>query len=141
MPSFPLEPGRIVGHDFVLERPLASGGMGTVFVALQRSTGVRRALKLMNPEIVRDAGLRERFAREARVGASIPSDHIVQVISAGIDEDSSLPFLVLELLDGQELASLVEQRGPIESRGWRSSSNNCATGSAPHMPWESSIAT
>jgi serine/threonine protein kinase len=103
-------PGRTIGREFVIERPLSSGGMGAVFVALQTSTGIRRAIKLMRPEILRDAGLRERFAREARIGASIPSDHVVQVITAGIDDETAMPFLVMELLDGEELSTAIRRR-------------------------------
>ncbi len=44
-----MEPGRTIGREFVIESLLSSGGMGEVFVALQKSTGVRRALKLMRP--------------------------------------------------------------------------------------------
>jgi eukaryotic-like serine/threonine-protein kinase len=114
MSSFVLTPGTKIGEDFVIERPLNSGGMGAVFVALQISTGVRRALKVMHPAIAANPSLRQRFAREARIGAAIPSDHAVQVITAGIDERAGLPFLVMELLDGEDLATAIRGRAPFQ---------------------------
>ena len=71
-----LEVGRVVNREFVIERPLSKGGMGAVFVALQQSTGVQRALKVMHPTLVQDPKVRERFAREARVGSRMSTDRI-----------------------------------------------------------------
>lgn len=113
MPAVFLEPGTVVGREFVIERELGSGGMGSVFVALQRSTGVRRALKIMRPEVLRIPRMQGRFELEARTGASIPSDHVVQVLTAGIDETLNIPYLAMELLNGEELAKAVKSRGPM----------------------------
>ena len=62
MTSLPrFAPGAVFAGDFVVERRLAEGGMGAVYVVEQRSTGHRRALKVMHPDIVADARNRERF--------------------------------------------------------------------------------
>ncbi len=103
--------GAILGGDFRIERQLGAGGMGAVYVAEQISTGRRRALKLMHPSLVSDVKLRERFEQEARVGARIPSDHVVQVIAAGVDEATGSPFIAMELLDGEDLAAALSKRG------------------------------
>ncbi len=87
--------------------------MGAVYVAEQLSTGKQRALKLMHAELAWDARLRERFVQEARVGASIDSEHVVEVVGAGIDPSSGTPWLAMELLDGIDLSSLMQQRGPL----------------------------
>jgi len=105
--------GGILGGDFRIERQLVAGGMGAVYVAEQLSTGRRRALKLMHPSLVSDAKLRERFEQEARVGARIQSDHVVQVIAAGVDEASGSPFIAMELLDGEDLATTIARRGAL----------------------------
>jgi serine/threonine protein kinase len=89
--------------------------MGAVYVVEQRSTGKRRALKLMHPQLVADAGLRARFVQEARIGSRIESDHIVEVVTAGIDEATSAPYLVMELLEGEDLASMVAKRGALNA--------------------------
>lgn len=105
-----------VAEDYVIESLLAEGGMGSVFAVHQRSTDRRRALKLMHPALARDARTRERFVREARVAATIESDHVVQVLDAGFDPASGAPFLVMELLDGQDLARHVRAHGALSVR-------------------------
>ncbi|MEO7097474.1 MAG: serine/threonine-protein kinase, partial [Polyangiales bacterium] len=105
--------GSLFATDFRVERPLSEGGMGAVYVAEQLSTGARRALKLMHPQLVRDEKLRKRFEQEAKVGARIASDHVVQVVSAGIDEASATPWLAMELLQGEDLETYADRRGPL----------------------------
>jgi TPR repeat protein/tRNA A-37 threonylcarbamoyl transferase component Bud32 len=110
-----LAPGAVFAGDYTIERPLAEGGMGSVYIVRQTSTGARRALKLMHRELVRDARLRQRFEQEARVGALIESDHVVQVLGAGVDEATGMPWLVMELLVGEDLSKLLEARGALPS--------------------------
>lgn len=86
--------------------------MGSVFVAEQLSTGSKRAVKLMHAGLVGSPALRARFEQEARVSAQIPSDHVVQVIAAGIDETLGVPWLAMELLEGSDLQALVDEQGP-----------------------------
>jgi len=87
--------------------------MGAVYVADQISTGKTRALKVMRPELLRDARLRERFIQEARVGAHIQSDHVVEVLGAGVEPGSGMPWIAMELLDGVDLAQFVRARGVV----------------------------
>ena len=105
-----LVPGQIFAADFRVVRPLSQGGMGAVYVVEQLSTQQQRALKLMHPELVRDPRLRQRFEQEARIGGQIPSDHIAQVISAGVDSASGTPWLAMELLHGETLAEWIARR-------------------------------
>src|SRR3954447_19206779 len=109
----------VFARDYRVLQPLAEGGMGAVYVVEQLSTGSRRALKLMHPQLVQDPRLRQRFEQEARVGARIESDHVVQVIAAGVDEETGYPFLVMELLKGEDLGAALAKRGamsPEETR-------------------------
>jgi len=108
-----LETGQTVSGDFRVLRPLAEGGMGAVYVVEQLSTGKQRALKVMHPQFVLDARARERFAQEARVGANLASDHIVEVVAAGVDPATGIPWLAMELLQGDDLASVLQRRGTI----------------------------
>lgn len=108
-----LATGTIFANDYRIVRPLASGGMGAVYVAEQLSTGKLRALKLMHAELAWDARLRDRFVQEARVGANIDSEHVVEVVGAGIDQATGMPWLSMELLEGVDLATMVQQRGPL----------------------------
>ncbi len=90
-----------------------AGGMGRVYRATHTGTRRRRALKLMRPDLCDDARARERFAREATITAGIKSDHLVEVIDAGVDADTGLPFLVMELLEGADVGELLARRGRL----------------------------
>ncbi len=113
MSAMGLAAGTMIGDDFEIVRPLASGGMGSVFVARQRSVNMLRAVKLMNIGLTTNPELRERFEREARISATIESDHIVQIIHAGVDSRLGLPFIAMELLDGLTLNEYVEKNAPL----------------------------
>ena len=99
--------GTLIGGDFRLLSPLGAGGMGVVWVAEQLSTGILRALKLLRPELVSDETQLNRFLNEARIGARIPSDHVVQVLGAGHDEVLAVPWLAMELLEGVSLGGYL----------------------------------
>jgi serine/threonine protein kinase len=109
--SAALAPGTIFARDYRIVAPLGQGGMGALYVAEQLSTGKRRALKLMHPTLVSEAEHRERFVREAQVGSRIASEHVVEVTAAGVDEGTGLPYIAMELLEGETLQSYVKRRG------------------------------
>ncbi len=108
-----LPEGTVLGGDYRLLKPLSSGGMGSVHLAEQVSTGTRRALKLMHQQLLQNARARERFVQEAKASGRIPSDHVVQVVAAGVDNELSVPFIVMELLEGETLERRVERGGPL----------------------------
>ena len=108
-----LPAGTVLGNDYEVVRPLASGGMGAVYVARQQSTQKLRALKVMHPEYVADPVMRSRFVREARVGATIESEHVVEVLAAGVDEAQGTPWIAMELLQGSDLAKSMETQGTL----------------------------
>ncbi len=108
-----IEPGTVFGRDFKILRALRSGGMGAVYVVEQLSTGKQRALKVMNPDLAKDPATRERFVLEARAASQIDSDHVVEVVTAGVDEETSAPYLVMELLRGEELHDAQERLGAL----------------------------
>lgn len=106
-----LMPGTVFAGSYRIVRKLAEGGMGAVYVADQLTTGRQRALKLMHPVYVGSPELRERFALEARVGALVESEHVVEVIGAGVDDD--VPWIAMELLSGKDLASELRACGRL----------------------------
>ncbi len=99
-----LAPGSVFAGEYRIVQPLSAGGMGAVYIAEQMGTGKRRALKLMLPELVRDDRLRQRFEQEARVGSRIDSEHVVEVVDAGVDRQTGMPWLAMELLEGEDLS-------------------------------------
>ena len=105
-----LERGSVFAGDFKVIRPLRTGGQGSLYVVEQVSTSKHRALKLMLPELVAQPAARRRFELEARVAARIPSDHVVESIASGVDVRTGVPWLVMELLEGEDLAAQLQKR-------------------------------
>src|SRR5262245_27705500 len=87
--------------------------MGAVYEVVDAKTESPRALKVILPTLVGDAEIRSRFALEAKVTGSIQSEHLVRITDAGLDEATAMPFLVMDLLEGRDLADLAEHRGPL----------------------------
>jgi eukaryotic-like serine/threonine-protein kinase len=111
-----LPTGSIFAHRYRVERCLAEGGMGEVYEVVHLETERRRALKVMHAHVLQgedSADLRERFMREAKVAGYVESEFIVDVFDAGVDEATGLPFLVMELLRGEELGKRSKRLGPL----------------------------
>lgn len=108
-----LAPGTVFARDYRVVDLLAEGGMGAVYRTEQLSTRKPRALKLVSTRLASDPKGRQRFVREATIGASIDSEHVVEVIGAGIDEETDRPWLAMELLDGADLGAVVRHQGPL----------------------------
>jgi serine/threonine protein kinase len=109
-------PGEIVGDRYIIERPLAEGGMGAVFVARHRTTEATVALKVLKDEALEDRGTRLRFLREAKLAAALGHPGIVKVFDAG-DDPKVGPFLAMELLDGEALDRYLARVSPsLEER-------------------------
>jgi tRNA A-37 threonylcarbamoyl transferase component Bud32 len=111
-----LQPGAVFAVDYRIVARLDEGGMGLLYRAEQLSTGEERALKVLKPSLVADGISRDRFTQEATIGANIPSDHIVKVIGAGIDDDTGIPWIAMELLRGDNLLRVVRAKGPLPKR-------------------------
>jgi hypothetical protein len=100
----PQQPGEIgrLGAYRVFEI-LGTGGMGVVFRAEDMNLQRLVALKAMLPALAIDPNSKERFLREARAAASVKHDNVVTIHQ--VDEDRGIPFLAMELLQGESLAS------------------------------------
>jgi serine/threonine protein kinase len=99
-----------IGNYEVLDR-LGAGGMGTVFKARHRRMKRIVALKVLSRELVKEENLVRRFQREVETIARLSHPNIVMAYDA--DEDAAGPFLVMEYVNGRDLASLVEKGGPL----------------------------
>ena len=109
-----LQDGTLIAGRYEIHSPLASGGNGLVFVATDRTTEKRVAVKVLGMHLLHERAAREKLRLEAIVAGRVESEHIVQVSDAGIDVATGTPFLVMELLKGSDLQHLVEQHGPLE---------------------------
>lgn len=105
-------PGTVLADKYRIVRLLGRGGMGSVHEAEHVELGKRVALKFLHLTAQEDETTLARFQREARVICAIKSDHIVEVFDWGQDEGSR-PFLVMELLEGRDLAAYLKQRGRL----------------------------
>jgi serine/threonine protein kinase len=105
-----LVPGTVFAGDYKVVRPLRTGGQGSLYVVEQISTSKHRALKLMLPELVANPTSRKRFELEAKIAARIQSDHIVETIASGVDPKSGVPWLAMELLEGEDLATRIQKK-------------------------------
>jgi serine/threonine-protein kinase len=93
-------------------RCIKTGGMGAVYEVIHAETRRRAALKVMLPSVVANPALRSRFRLEMTIAADIESEHIVEIYDAGVDEDGT-PYIVMELLRGQELSQVFLERGRL----------------------------
>jgi len=109
-----LAKGTLVGGDFRIVETLARGGMGVVYIAEQESTRKRRALKVMLPQDGDLDFLRKRFEQEAHVSGQIESDHVVEVIGAGVDAVTTMPWIAMELMEGEDLEAALTARGAFD---------------------------
>lgn len=107
-----VEPGDLIADRYVVERLIARGGMGYVVAAKHIGFGDRVAIKIMFPESAGQNELVERFLREGRVARRISSPHVVQITDVG-KLHSGTPFMIMEYLDGIDLAALLRAEGPL----------------------------
>jgi tRNA A-37 threonylcarbamoyl transferase component Bud32 len=108
--------GDVLASKYRLEELLGSGGMGYVYRAVNESVGRAVAIKVLRREHAENAQVVDRFLREARAANLVRHPNVVDVLDIG-KEDDGTPFIVQELLVGEDLAHLVARRGgklPVE---------------------------
>lgn len=109
----------VIDHRYRVNQSIGSGAMATVYSAEDTRLGRRVALKILRPEHLSDSTFRARFQREAESVASLNHPNIVSVYDTGIFESTvngntvQVPFMVMELLQGQTLRSLLSKRGEL----------------------------
>ncbi len=106
-----LSAGILFAGRYEVLRPLKEGGMGAIYEVRHVETDARCALKVMLPGKAADEGLRERFRQEWRLTANIQGDHIVRGFDAGFDQATQTPYLVMEILQGEDLGMCIAKRG------------------------------
>lgn len=106
--KFQPAPGLVIAGKVRLERLLARGGMGSVWVGKHIALDVPVAVKFMANSTEQSLG---RFRREARVAAKIKSANIVTILDFGVDQD--IPYIVMELLEGENLGARLKRVGCV----------------------------
>ena len=107
--------GVVIAGKYRLERPLATGGMGSVWVARHAQLDTPAAIKFMDPQSASSAVARARFEREAKASAALHNRHVVRVLDYGVEGETL--YLVMELLQGEDLSRRLhrERRLSLEA--------------------------
>ncbi len=109
------EIGSILGGRYRLLELLGQGGMATIYRARDAQLERDVAVKVLRPEIGQDPDFVARFRDEARAAASLSHPNIVAVFDFG-QEAGGDQYIVMELVDGQDLASILRENGPLAPR-------------------------
>jgi serine/threonine protein kinase len=105
--------GQRLAHFELLE-PIGVGGMAAVIRARDLQLDRCVALKILPPEMANDPENVLRFQREARAAARLDHEHIARVYFCG--EDQSLHFIAFEFVEGENLRTIIDRRGPLPVR-------------------------
>ncbi len=104
--------GTVLADKYRVDGMLGEGGMGVVVAATHLGLGHAVAIKVLLPELMANAAIVERFAREARASAKLRGEHVCRVSDVGV-LGSGAPYIVMELLHGRDLGSMLRERGPL----------------------------
>jgi serine/threonine-protein kinase len=107
-------PGDVVAGSYRIEARIGAGGMSVVYRATQ--TGTRRpcALKFIRPKMLTDPKMVQQFVLEARAAGRIGvHPNVVAVFETGVAEQHGIPFIAMELCEGQTLAAYCAARGAL----------------------------
>ncbi len=107
--------GTLVTPTVRLSRQLGQGGMGAVWLADHLGLHTRVAVKFISAELARDSDSVARFSREASSASQVRSSHVVQIFDHGVTPEG-LPFIVMEFLDGEDLARRLHRLGRLPPR-------------------------
>ncbi|MFY0582547.1 protein kinase domain-containing protein [Cystobacter fuscus] len=102
---------RLIANRYSLEHNLGGGGMGAIWVALDSQLQRRVAVKLMAPHFVASPSARYQFEQEAKAVARLHNPHVVQIHDYGVDQDT--PYIVMELLEGEDLETRLGRQGRL----------------------------
>jgi len=101
--------GTLFGR-YAIVRRIAEGGMATVYEARHLDLMKRVALKLLHRAYAGDPTLVQRFVLEARAASRLQHPHVVSVVDFGVE--GARPYMVLDYLEGEDLATVLARRGP-----------------------------
>lgn len=105
-----LTPGQVLAGKYRVDRWLGGGGMSAVYQGFHLGLEQPIAIKVLLPKLAASASYVTRFVREAKAAGKLRGNHVGRVLDVGTD---TAPFIVLELLEGEDLASLLKARGPF----------------------------
>ena len=121
--------GRIA--HFEVRRLIGRGGMGAVLQAYDPYLNRDVAVKILDPQLADNVVARRRFCREARAAASVSHDNLVPVYQVDEEEGTDLPFLVMQLVNGETLEQRLRRVGKLPAAevirmGWQAAAGLAA---------------
>lgn len=105
--------GLTVDGKYLIVAKLGAGGMGAVYRAQRLMIGDEVAIKILHPGLVSDSQATERFRREAQAAARLQHANAVSIYDFGVTQDGTV-YLVMELLEGDNLRQLIRKLGPFQ---------------------------
>jgi eukaryotic-like serine/threonine-protein kinase len=111
----PVKPGDVIDGKYRIEVSLGEGGMGRVFAASHLVIGNTVAIKVLRSEALAAPDVAKRFEREARAAGRLRSEHVVRIQDVGILPTGE-PYMVMEMLHGNDLATRLSAGGPLPYR-------------------------
>jgi serine/threonine protein kinase len=108
----PVKTGEVVTDRYRVERVIGVGGMAVVVAATDLRLGHPVAIKFLLPHALLHPEIVTRFDREARAAVRVRSEHVARVMDVGKLE-SGAPYMVMEFLEGRDLAAELDARGPL----------------------------
>jgi serine/threonine-protein kinase len=105
--------GTTLGGTYRIVRPLAEGGCGHVYVAAHTRLGSEVAVKILHPGLASAADALALFRQEADIMSTLRHPHIVQILDFNVTE-TGVPFLVMELLEGESLSQRLVSGKPFD---------------------------
>jgi serine/threonine-protein kinase len=107
--------GRLINGRYRLIAPLGEGGMATIWRAVDEQLDREVAVKILREQFGSDAGFAARFRQEARSAGSLTHPNIVPVYDYGADAESGTQFIVMQLVEGEDLSSVLRERGTLST--------------------------
>jgi eukaryotic-like serine/threonine-protein kinase len=104
--------GTTLAGRYLVEEAIGEGGMATVYAARHRLVDRPCAVKVMNPTLAKNEVIRERFRREAKAAQKLAHPNIIEIFDQGETPEGSL-YLVMEILQGQTVADLLDRKGSV----------------------------
>jgi len=114
-PFYAVSVGELIGGKYLIEGVIGEGGMGVVFAATHVDLHCTVALKVIRREFQQQPDLVARLMLEARAAAQIRSEHVCRVLDVARLE-SGVPYVVMEYLEGKNLAKLLEAKGRLSEK-------------------------
>lgn len=106
-----LQPGTVLANRYEILNVLGTGGMGSVYKARDLELDRLVALKVIRPELARNQAIVDRFKQELRLSHKVTHRNVVRLYD--LSEDAGMRFVTMELVEGRDLRSILEERGKL----------------------------